>query len=224
LNKLSEANYDNQKEAIIRCIEKCLHFEDQTDEEKNENIKTIVIAIFNVASTNKFFVKLYARLYKELVNTYEVFQDHLMIQLSNYSNSIKDIKYSDPDTDYEAYCLNNKENEKRKSFGVFLVFLMKEKLIPVLRILNIIVAFQTAVIEYVDLQDKTEIVDEITETLFLLLKEGKDTFVECKAEWIWKFVIKQNVETFSKYTKKDKKSLSSRAIFKYMDMVKLIDV
>jgi hypothetical protein len=224
LNKLSEANYDNQKEEIFGCIENCLHFEDQTDEEKNENIKTIVVAIFNVASTNKFFVKLYARLYKELVNTYSVFQDHLMIQLSNYSNSIKDIKYSDPETDYEAYCLNNKENEKRKSFGVFLVFLMKEKLIPVLRILNIIVAFQTAVIEYVDVEDKTEIVDEITETLFLLLKEGKETFIECKAEWIWKFVIKQNVETFSKYTKKDKKSLSSRAIFKYMDMVKLIDV
>ena len=107
-----------------------------------------------------------------------------------------------------------KENEKRKSFGVFLIYLMKEKLIPVLRILNIIVAFQTAVIEYIDVENKTEIVDEITEILFLLLKEGKETFMECKAEWIWKFVIKQNVETFSKYTKKDKKSLKKTKIKK----------
>lgn len=224
LNKLSESNYDNQKQVIIDSIQKCLDYEGQTDEEKTNHMKVIVVGIFNVASINKFFVKIYARLYKELIEIDPYFKEFLALQLSNYNNSIKDIKYSDPDKDYDAYCVNNKANEQRKALGVFLVHLMKEKLIPVLRILNIIVGFQTAVIEYIEEENKTEIVDEITEILFLLLKEGKDVFVECKAEWIWKFVIKQNVETFSKYTKKDKKSLSSRAIFKYMDMAKIVDI
>ena len=91
-----------------------------------------------------------------------------------------------------------------------------------MRVLNIIVAFQTLVMEYVDQEDKTNEVDEITEILFLLIKEGKSLYDICQGEYIWKFVIKQNIEVLSKYSKKDKKSLSSRAIFKYVDMAALI--
>jgi hypothetical protein len=142
--------------------------------------------------------------------------------VASYANSVKDIQYFNPENDYERYCVNNKVNDARKATAVFLVNLMKEDVLQVTRVLNIIVSFQTLLMEYIDQEEKTNEVDEITEILFLLIKEGKSTYDVCQGEYIWKFVIKQNIDILSKYSKKDKKSLSSRAIFKYIDMAALI--
>lgn len=222
LNKLSDANYEGQKTEIMSCLDKCVRFQGQTEEMCDENVKKIVLSIFHIASTNRFYANLYAKLYKELMEVQPICQDILLSHVNNYTSSVKEIENVDPNDDYEKYCTNNKANEARRSMCVFFVCLMKEKVLPVLRVLNIMVAFQTLVMEYVDIDGKTNEVDEITEILFLFLQEGKDIYAECKAEWIWKFVIKQNIETLSKFTKKDKKSLSSRAIFKYVDMANLI--
>jgi len=222
LNKLSAKNYDSQKYDIIQSILKCIESEDQTDENKKENLRTIATAIFNIASTNKFYSEMYAKLYKELIEVNIIFQEILLVHVSNYANSVKEIEYFNPENDYEKYCVNNKVNDARKATAVFLVHLIKEEVLPVLRVLNIIVAFQTLVLEYVEQEEKINEVDEITEILFLLIKEGKSMYDVCQGEYIWKFVIKQNIDLLSKYSKKDKKSLSSRAIFKYKDMAALI--
>ena len=222
LNKLSGKNYDSQKNEIIQCIQNCIAADDLTDLQQTENLKTIATAIFNIASTNKFYAEMYAKLYKELIQVNIIFQEILFLHVANYANSVKEIEYFNPENDYEKYCVNNKVNDARKATAVFLVYLIKEKVIPVIRVLNIIVAFQTLVIEYIEQEDKTNEVDEITEILFLLIKEGKSMYDECKGEYIWKFVIKHNIEVLSRYSKKDKKSLSSRAIFKYVDMAGLV--
>lgn len=222
LNKLSAKNYDSQTNDIIQCIQNCIDAEDLIEEHKKENLKTIATAIFTIASTNKFYAELYAKLYKELIQVNIIFQEILLVHVANYASSVKEIAYFNPENDYEKYCINNKINDARKATAVFLVHLIKEEVIPVMRVLNIIVAFQKLVLEYVDQEEKVNEVDEITEILFLLIKEGKDMYDECQGEYIWKFVIKQNIEVLSKYSKKDKKSLSSRAIFKYVDMAALI--
>ena len=223
LNKLSTKNYDSQKTDIIQCIQNCcIDTENQTDEQKKENLRTIATAIFNIASTNKFYAELYAKLYRELIQVNSIFQEILFLHVTNYASSVKEIEYFNPENDYEKYCVNNKVNDARKATAVFLVHLIKEEVIPVMRVLNIIVAFQKLVLEYVDQEEKINEVEEITEILFLLIKEGKSMYDECQGEYIWKFVIKQNIEVLSKYSKKDKKSLSSRAIFKYVDMATLI--
>lgn len=219
LNKMSSKNYESQKNEIIQCVERCMEADDITDTQKKDNLKTVASAIFNIASTNKFYAEMYAKLYKELMNVNIIFQEILLNHVSSYANSVKEIQYFSPETDYEKYCVNNKVNDARKATAVFLVNLMKEDVLPVTRVLNIIVAFQTLLTEYIDLDEKHNEVDEITEILFLLIKEGHEV---CRGEYIWKFVIKPNIDVLSKCSKKDKKSLSSRAIFKYVDMAALI--
>jgi len=223
LNKMSKKNYENQRDSILINLDKFINTCNEENINAQENIKKISELIFQIASTNKFFSDIYANLYKELISHNEVFQEILSAHITTYVSNIKFIEYSDPEDNYELYCNNNKQNDARKAMSVFLVNLMKLKMLPVLRILNIMVAFQTLVMEYIDEENKVNEVDEITEVLFLFLQEGKDYFDECKGEWIWKFVIKQNIETLAKCSKKDKKSLSSRAIFKYMDMVKFVN-
>jgi hypothetical protein len=230
LNKMSTKNYDSQKETIFATLEELKTMKTNTEsvekQEPGENpigLQKIAESIFDIASTNKFYAEIYAKLYKELIDYDLVFNEVLVSFLSNYSNSIKDIVYVNPDEDYEGYCQYNKKNDMRKATAVFIVYLMKEGILPVLKVLSLIVSFQEISIQYVDEENRTNEIEEIAEILYLFLEKGITTFLNCKAEWIWKFMITKHINTFAKYKKNDKKSITSRAIFKYMDIVQLIE-
>ena len=170
-----------------------------------------------------FYAEIYAKLYKELIAYDSVYQEVMNSFLANYSNGIKEMNYIDPDVNYEGYCDYNKKNDMRKATAVFVICLMKEEVIPTLKVLNLMQSFIEMGVQYVEEENRTNEVEEIAEVLYLFLERGMSYFVNCKAEWIWKFMITKHIQTFSKYKKVDKKSLSSRAIFKYMDMMQLIE-
>jgi hypothetical protein len=214
INKMSTKNYDNQRDKIMELLEKCL----EDEETKEENFKKIAGFVFSVASTNRFFVELYASLYKELMEKYEIFQTQLQEYLNSYVNGIKTMKYVDPNVNYEEYCMYNKQNDMRKANAIFIVHLVKHGALPIMRALNIISSFQELSNEYMAESGRVNEVEEIAEVMYIFLKDGKDVFNECKGEWIWKFVIIPHVEKISKMKKGDKPSLSQRAIFKYMDI------
>lgn len=218
LNKLSTSNYETLKTNICINIKKSIN-----SENSSENLKKISNSIFTIASTNQFFSGIYAKIYKECMNMDNIFEEILLQYVQQYVQEVKESSYIDPDVDYEKYCNFTKENEKRKSLAIFIVNLMKEKSISVMRVLNLIVAFQTIVTEYVELEDKIHEVDEITDILYLFLKEGKEVYNKCKGEWIWKFVIKQNIENLATIGKFEKPSLSIRSIFKTKDMKNITD-
>ena len=213
INKMSLKNYDNQKMAIFDLLEKC-SLEDQTD----DKFKKIADFIFSVASSNIFFASIYASLFKELLGKYTVFHDLLRDYLNSYVTSVLKLKYVDPDDNYDEYCLYNKENDMRKANAVFIIELVKQNALPALRVLTIISSFQDLTNQYIEEDDRTHEVEEIADILYLFLKEGKEVFQASKAEFIWKFVIIPNIEKIVMFKRGDKISLSSRAIFKYMDI------
>lgn len=221
LNKLSTKNYDTQKEKIFELLDELK--ETSVDDNTTNTLQTVSETIFDIASTNMFYAEIYAKLYKELIQYDDVFNTVMHSFLLVYANSIKDIKYVDPEVDYENYCGYNKKNDMRKATAVFIISLMKENVIPVLKVMSLIVSFQEFATQYVDQENRTNEVEEVAEVLFLFLDKGISVFANCKAEWIWKFVITKHIMTFSKYKKNEKKSLTSRAIFKYMDMAQLIE-
>lgn len=222
LNKLSSKNYDTQRDIIMNNLRSSMDFSYSTSEGRLEHMKVIINSLFNTASSNRFHSKLYANIFKEIIVLDKCFNDILTQYLSAFSNGLKEIQFVDSIENYEKYCHINKQNDIRKASTVFFVHLMTVGVVPMLKILNTIVSIQTLILEYIEQDDKVNEVEELSEVMYLFLKEGKQNFEECKGEWIWKFMIKKNIETLSKYSKKDKKSLSSRAIFKYMDMVKLV--
>lgn len=242
LNKLSTKNYDTEIKTIFQLLDEIQKPEPEPQPQSQSESETantsestskpttkkytmqhVAESIFEIASTNMFYAEIYAKLYKELIVYNPLFQEVLLSFLSTYANSIKDLHYIDPDEDYEGYCDYNKKNEMRKATAVFVIHLMKENVLAVMKVLSLIAAFQECATKYVEEEKRTNEVEEIAEILYLFLNKGIDTFVNCKAEWIWKFVITKHVQTFSKYKKTDKKSISSRAIFKYMDMAQLIE-
>lgn len=221
LNKISTKNYETHRDTIFKNINDIIdheqiEIEQQQDPQQQEQIDKIAAAIFEIASTNKFYSVLYATLYKELTEKYPIFTDILQNFITTtYLNNINSIEYVDEQKDYDKFCLINKENDRRKAMSVFIINLMKKELVPKHTTVDIITHLQDLVMAFVDQPDKNYVVDEITENIFLLLTTCEKDLIH---EPGWDIIV-NNIQTCSQYKVKEHQSISSRAIFKYKDIV-----
>ena len=215
LNKISKMNYEEQKNNVIDKIFTIFEGEKVNDVDFSDNQRKIGNMIFDVLSTNKFLSQIYADLYVELVGKSEYFGYILDNFIENYKNSLNNIQYIDPDQDYNGFCNYNQKNEIRKSNSIFLINLMKYNMITQDIVLDLICDLQNTSFKYIECDNKTHEVEEITENLFILVSESKTHLNTCE---FWLNTIQPNIEKFSKLKAKEHPSLSSRCVFKYMDM------
>ncbi len=209
LNKISKVNYEDQKVVIIDKINDILK------EENVENNKLITNIIFHTCSSNKFLSEVYADLYVELVGFNDLFGDMLDNYIHQFRESLGAIKYIDPDENYDGFCDYNKVNETRKSNSAFLINLMIRDMITKISIVELIVEMQNLSFRFIDEENKIHEVEEITENLFVLITMSKKILGDSEE---WKESIQPNIDKFTKLKVKEHKSLSSRSIFKHMDM------
>jgi hypothetical protein len=209
LNKLSNKNYEVQTSSIIELIQSII------DNDEEEDIKTVAKSIFDIASNNKFYSEIYANLYKDLMERYGIFKENIGNFIEKYKESIDEINYIDPNTDYDKFCDYNKSNDSRKALSTFIVNMMKNGILKTTTITDIILFFQNRVFEYIELPNKSNEVEEITENIFILVTLSKMDCNEC-GEWK---TITENLKQISQLKSKDKLSLSNRALFKYMDIL-----
>jgi len=211
INKMSAKNYDAQRDAILAYIL-------EADQEEDA-LEKIANAIFDIASTNKFYSEMYARLYRELIHLYHIFQKVMDIFLQKYMDSLQEIKYADPNVDYDLFCVYTKLSDKRKATAHFLVHMMREKILSNEYIISIIHDLIEKVKENMDTDDRINEVEEITELVNIFISQTKG-FISSNE--IWMKCI-DDIRLFAKYKIKEKKSLSTRIIFKYTDLVTLMD-
>jgi hypothetical protein len=219
LNKISNKNYDQQRDAIFQWLSDDV----QNENNSTTNIEIIAQSIFDIASSNKFYSELYAKLYRELIEKHEFFVKFISNLLADYYNGMDAIEIVDANTNYDLFCDNNKLNDRRKALSTFIVNLMKQQVLPKCEVLQLIINLQEKVMSAIDVEGKTEWIDEITENLFILVTlvaEDDTTTIGSIEDQVT--TIRNNVDICSKYKAKEHKSISSRAIFKYMDMVKSI--
>jgi len=211
LNKISTKTYDMLKDEIIEQINLIKDNEEST----NEDLTLVVKSIFDIASNNKFYSTLYADLYKELSVKFTEFTDIINDFINKYKDSLKDIHYIDPNIDYDKFCDYNKINDTRKALSMFIVNLMKKELIEKKMVIEIIFHLQELALKYIDEPNKTNEIEEITENLFIIITSAKE---DCVFEENWDRLI-DNVKEFSLMKVKEKVSMSSRALFKFRDIL-----
>jgi len=213
LNKISNKNYDTQRQFVLEYIQSI-----ENDENYNTNLNRIITSIFDIASGNKFNSEIYADLYKEIITQYPAFKDAHNDYVESYKKSIREINYVDPNSNYDKFCEYNKINDRRKALSIFLVNLMKKEVLDIGVIGNLTLELQEIVFQYINEENRTNEVDEITENIFIFVTISNEY---CKNNPIWETVV-QNTKRVSEMKAKDKKSLSSRAVFKYMDVVDVL--
>lgn len=226
INKMSNKNYDTQKTTILEYIHKLT-----TEMDSSEELQKVATAIFDIASTNKFYSEMYAKIYKELIDLYPVFREILDDFLLQFLNTISDLKYVDPNVDYDAFCNYNKQNDRKKATAVFIIHMMKQEVILPSVVLNILHHLLQNIENNMDLSDHINEIEEMTELVNLLILEGfvfisnffvvANSYLESEKETWLKNISK--FRDFSNFKVKDKKSLSSRVIFKYMDICTFMD-
>lgn len=229
LNKISNKNYETHRDLILALVENLIPSTSDQEEEEVEmksineiaviNLQRVAQFIFDIASTNKFYGEMYADLYKELVLKFEIFKTILLEFVSTYNETIKTIQYVDSNENYDAYCDYTKNNDKRRATAAFLILLMNRSVLDTAAMVKLILHFQTIFTEYIHMDNRANEVDEITEVLFILIPIGKDILSTLPE---WEEQILPNLMAASKLKAKDLCSLSSRSVFKYMDLLKKI--
>ena len=208
LNKLSESNYDE-----VFC-EVCDNINNIVSSFGDESIVKVSEHIFDVASSNKFYSNIYARLYKCLIDKYPVLITVFNETYSSLSTLFKDVKSCDED-DYERLCIINKENDKRKALVSFIINAMKYDLISVEEVFGKLVDFVNMLSEKINDDGNKVVCEEICENIGVMFEEGYNMFKECDGfADVW-----ETVERISECNVKVYPSLTSKCVFKLMDIV-----
>jgi len=205
LNKITEKNYNTVSANIFEMMTNDLVSEHKTEISKH---------IFEIASTNKFYSKVYAKLLNEIIARFD-FMKNIMINNFNVFIKVFDsIESADPNIDYDKFCNVNKANEKRKALSQFFANLMLENLIEKTEIMNIIESLITKMFSYIEHKNKKAEGVEISENLFILITSIKSKLQQTEIE-----LIKNKLELVVAMKPSSENSLTNKIIFKYMDLI-----
>ncbi len=208
LNKITDKSYESIKTDIFSKME------ESKSRFTLDEFKKIGELIFSIGSKNKFCSHLYAKLYEQLSKKYDVFHKISDENYETYGKIFDEFKYVNEDEDYNLYCDYNKENENRKSMSLFFVNLMKYNVFENHQIMSLITKLINSIEENIMIEDKKEIIEETVANLFIFISNSKDELNLSNNN-----SVMNHIKKMTTVNKKDCKSLTTKTIFKYMDLL-----
>lgn len=212
LNKISDSNRIESEKTIIALFEELL--ESGANE---EDVHKVGNAFFHIASTNRFYSKLYADLYTNLIEKYDALKEVFRASFNQFTDLFQNIACGDPDKNYGEYCELVKKNEMRRALCLFFVNLSKNGVLEQELLLQTLCTLMTQTYEYMKIPDKKNEVNELSEIISIIYS---DELVAQSTEnhLIFGSTIKQLIITIATSPPKTYESLTSKAKFKFMDI------
>lgn len=214
INKMTDKNYIDMRNKIVELIDKIVA------ENSGADLSIVGSNIFEVASSNRYYSKIYADLYSDLSQKYVFIREKYQENLKQFISLFNNIEYVDPNENYDRFCEINKINEKRKSLATFYMNLMNNNIISKSEIMKITRNLLADVYHFITLENKKNEVEELTETIALMYK--KELYEDDEGdeyEEIDGHTISEIIETIANSKVKDYKSLTNKALFKFMDLI-----
>lgn len=215
INKMTDKNYSDMCNKIIEIIDRLVL------ENSESNLSIIGENIFEIASSNRYYSKIYADLYSQLSSKYNFIKEQYLQNLDKFTELFNNIEYVDSSENYDRFCEINKINEKRKSLAAFYINLMYCGVISRDIIMTITRNLLSKIYEYISVENKKNEVEELTETIAILYKkdlyEGNQN--DISYEKIEGFTILEIIEKIANSKVKDYKSLTNKSLFKFMDLI-----
>lgn len=212
LNRLTNDSYSETRDTILKEISDLT-----TNNADNDCLLKIGTSIFNTASSNQFYSELYARLYNELIKSYPIFETIFDTNLGEFLGLFESIEYCDPKKDYDKFCAMNKNNDRRKAMSLFIVNLMKQGIIQPDQVIDLVLNLQKLIREYIKTPGKTNELDEISENMFIIIKNSHQHLVALE-EWA---NVLNSVTYVSLLKAKSYPSITNKTIFKHVDILEL---
>jgi hypothetical protein len=214
LNKMTDKNYIDMRNKIIDIIDNII-----AAKASDDDMSRVSTIIFEIASTNRFFSKIYAELYSELLFKYSEMNTVFENSLNKFTELFDLIEYVESTVDYDRFCQINKDNEKRKALSAFFINLMNNNIVTKEKIVEITRNLLSQLHMNISLDNKKNEVDELTENIALLYK--KDLYDEVSYEPIDGMTINDLISKLACSKAKDYKSLTNKAVFKFMDLIEM---
>jgi len=185
-----------------------------------EHFKTIKKLFIDTVCNVNIYSEIYVMLYKSIIEKY----DNSLFNINDDYTILKDellnIKVIDSNMNYDDFCKNNKNNERKRNLSLFYINLMKQELFPKEDIINLILDNQTYNFNMINAINNSDIVDEICENLFILIKNAFD-YIRDDDKYS---LIYNNIVSITKLKKSENNSLTTKSKFKHMDLIDLLDL
>jgi hypothetical protein len=151
-----------------------------------------------------------------------IFNEKYADIMSQYS----DIQYVDSEKNYDGFCDMNKKNDKRRAITTFYMNLVANGFIIHTGLVKILRQLLEFVYNMIDITDKKNEVDELTENIAILFNKDMIDDVEKHIDNLEEVYINgrsifETVNILAKSKAKDHPSLSNKTIFKFMDLVEM---
>ena len=210
---MTEKNYDDLLEKIIDVLDRLVDGETTQDD-----MIRVGNEIFEIASNNRFYSKIYADLYSELIHKYDVLKNIFESSLKSFLCIFENIEKGTPDEDYDNFCKVKRDNERRKSLSSFFVNLTINGMITQEKLIELTTNLLKKVQEYIIMDNMKSEVDETVENIAILY--NKDWFANT-GEIVDGLNFMQIIEKMARSKVKTYSSLSNKSIFKFMDMIEM---
>lgn len=221
-NKMTIKNYDTIIMSIKKLVEQLIENEQSDDDDETESpYQKIFGIIMNVICQTKNN-GVYVKSLKELIGKYPIFVSSLDSFINDYYTSYEKMVDVNPSEDYEKYCILMKKNEQRRNKATFIIGLYNDNLLKSDELVELLKWCLTMVLQGVNEEGKTLLVEELSENIYIMISflVDKEGFIHDK-ENKWD-EIKEMIYTCAKLKATETKSLSSRIVFKYMDVVDIL--
>ena len=213
LNKITNKNYDILSVRILDEI-------DIIHENNVEHFKTIKKLFIDTVCNVNIYSEIYVMLYRSIIEKYDNSLFNINDDYAVLKDELLNIKVIDSNMNYDDFCKNNKNNERKRSLSLFYINLMKQELFPKEDIINLILDNQTYNFNMINDINNSDIVDEICENLFILIKNAFD-YIKDDDKYS---LIYNNVVSITKLKKSENNSLTTKSKFKHMDLIDLLDL
>jgi hypothetical protein len=160
LNKISEKNYEKLKEELCVLVKSI---------DKLEDLDKITLVIFNIASSNLFYSKLFSKLYKELIDINRSFYDVFQIHYNKYFTELQSFQFTTTN-DYNLFCEYTKKINQLEATLTFFINLMKTNNCDIENITDLCILLEDKLIkdtEYSNIEEN----EQFLHCIYIILKE-----------------------------------------------------
>ncbi len=220
VNKITLKNQDTLLPKIMELVHYIMNEENDDSDSEDDNTQDedgymrITNIVLDIVKKTKGGHEIFVVVLKELIQSYPSFISNFTEFVEVYKNSYDAIVDIDPNKQYDEYCELVKQNDYRRANSNFIVNLMGRTLVTTDDIVSIVNNLFDKVLQNIDEEEKTVLIEEITENLFIYMTHAY-TLLKSHEQWE-KLVDKLN--ECSRLKAREHKSISSRIVFKYMDI------
>ena len=213
MNKLSDKNIDAKLEELKTNIDEIVDTTDDDENDLREKITKMFDVTFNASVTNKLpaiYAKVYGVIYEKQPILIEEFMNDKIKKYTESMDGIVDVS----EENYDEFCEFTLRNTNRKNASSLFCEIAKTGVVPSITIERMDTLFENLldqVIVKIDTKSKQKEVDEMTENMVIIFTSlGKHLD---KSKYI------DRLKMIAGYKTGEKQGLSSRAKFKYMDLI-----